>query len=160
MILFFSLITCNFIVKIIESTPSEGKIKIKHTGKNPNLLIINFPSETFPYLHEIKNVHSIKQYKKYLSVVIFNQKSFNIKISFDKTLKKNYEYAWDAERGYKFPKSYLLTIDDKNEFKLFESEEILDMIYVPDFTVPFLAFNTCCCVFSVIYAFVVKRIFK
>lgn len=146
--LFIAPIKPSFTQKIIKSSPTRCILELRSTFQGPQKLQIKYPIYLIPDFPHIKSKNNIL-------IATFNDK-FIIHLSFSKLLFKTYEYYGNIENGYIFPPS-MLKIGDKLIF----SESVLDQIVIPDFTVPFIAFNTCSTVvvfvFSVIFWLIDKK---
>ncbi|KAM0685565.1 hypothetical protein COBT_003223 [Conglomerata obtusa] len=147
----FKILKC-VIINLIESTPAHGKLNIISRVEKPSFLIMTFPKITFPYLRNHKNIIKISEdRKKNLKVIFYNNSAFNIVIEYSKILMIVKDYTWNAERGFYFPESFCFF--EKQKYII---DPIFDMYYVPDFTVPFLAFNTCGCIFALLFGIIIK----
>ncbi|KAG0440143.1 hypothetical protein DMUE_1956 [Dictyocoela muelleri] len=133
-------IKSTFYQKIIKSSPTRCILELKSTFPGSQKLEIRYPDCLIP---------DFKHYEDNILILNFNNE-FTIHLSFRKILFKTYEYYGNIEKGYIFPPSLLIIGDE-----VMISESILDNILVPDFTVPFIAFNTCAtvilCVISIIF---------
>jgi hypothetical protein len=160
---YFNVFSCT--LKIIESNPSKVKIEIKYDLKRPTLLVLKMDSKVYPYLKEVNKISGfeiieIQEYKKYTNYVFYNKFSLgnqHLVIDCIKLLFKIWQYKWDDERGIKY-EFFIITTDGivhKNK------NEIVDIIYVPDFTVHFLAISTCGWAFALVFGiFLKKKILK
>ncbi|KAM0678766.1 hypothetical protein BDAP_000549 [Binucleata daphniae] len=153
MILLYVSIVKAFSIVLSESSPCSGSIKIVSKQDEPSFLVVTFPKIVFPHLRKFGNIIKMKTNKQNQIVVIFYfTKDFDITLYYDKLILPISEYEWKAERGFYFPCAYLILGSS-----VIKSIPVFDIYYVPDFTVPFLAYNTCGCIFSFLFGLVIKQ---
>lgn len=145
-LIYFNLIFTEFYQKIIKSSPTNCILEIKSTFEGPQLLKINASKFVTPYISPGLRYYNGFFYQKF-------ENRFEVKICFKKHLLRVYEYTGNIEKGYIFP-SMILEVNSR----IYKSDEMLDLIVLPDFTVPFVAFNTCGSIFSIICNVILKKL--
>ncbi|KAF7683797.1 hypothetical protein TCON_0995 [Astathelohania contejeani] len=158
MILFFGF--CFSLTQQIEySTPYDGVIKYTANSHLTDILMISYPKIMFPYLRKLKctkgrvKLYKIKETDKNLFIFVIIKGDTEFFIYYTKELYKTWEYPIKIESGFIIDP----IIQIKNSCKIHKSDSLIDNIYVPDFTVPFIAFSTFGSIFTLLFNFFVKN---
>merc|ERR1712080_549970 len=136
---------------ITTSTPIKSTLNIKF--EQTTHFTIKYDRLAIPMIHKIKiddkkllKNHQVN-FDEYKNTIKVNCKS--LEVEFYKKIVNVYKYSSTIEDGIKF---YIIDDNLKKEYIVY------DQIAIPDFTVPFIAFNTYCFILAYVYNLIIKKV--